>query len=127
MKDIFGKTSITKTQGNLNLLKCFLLFRALPVVTFESWKNTVESVIREEARKGVLCSVNDVSDEAVKLLSNTDSEMEKTVYSVSGLREAILGILVLYSPNYRRINICQSGREFACRLTRCSVLKSTLL
>jgi hypothetical protein len=49
-------------------------------------KNAVGRVIREDVRKRVLSSVTDVRDEAVKLLSNTDSEMEKTVYILSGLR-----------------------------------------
>jgi hypothetical protein len=85
MKDIFGKTSITKTQDKFTEVRLLVQW-TLPVVTFENWKNAVGRVIREEVRKGVLSSVTDVRDEAVKLLSNTDSEMEKTVYVVSGLR-----------------------------------------
>jgi len=75
MKDIFGKTSITKTQYKFTEVRLLVQW-TLPVVTFESWKNAVGRVIREEVRKGVLSSVNDVRDEAVKLLPNTDSEME---------------------------------------------------
>jgi hypothetical protein len=85
MKDIFGKTSITKTQDKLTEVPPLVQW-TLPVVTFESWKNVVGRVIREGVRQGVLSSVTDVRDEAVKLLSDTDSEMEKTVYIVSGLR-----------------------------------------
>ena len=81
-----------------------LVHRALLVVSFESWKDAVGRFIREEVRRGVLSSVTDfVRDEAVKLLSSNDSEMEKkTVYRASVLRQAIVSILVLNSPNYTR-------------------------
>jgi hypothetical protein len=55
-----------------------LIHSALPDVTFESWKNAVGRIIREEVRRGMLSSVTDfVTDEAVKLLKNTDSEREE--------------------------------------------------
>ena len=55
-----------------------LVHRALLVVTFERWKDDVGPFIGEEVRREVLSSITDfVRDEAVKLLSNADSEMEK--------------------------------------------------
>jgi len=84
-----------------------LVHRVLPVVTFESWKNALGLVIREELKRGVLSSTTDfVRDEAVKLLSRTESEIKKKTFcTVSGLRQAIVGVLVLISPNCRRFNI----------------------
>jgi hypothetical protein len=60
-----------------------LVHRALPIDTFESWKNSLGRVIREEVKKGELSSVTDfVRDGAVELLSRTDSEMEKKLSTV---------------------------------------------
>jgi hypothetical protein len=100
MKAIFGETSYKRFKKTTFTEVRNLVDRVLWVVAFESWKNAVAHIIREELRKWVLGSVTDiVRDEADQLLSSTECGMEKAVYNVSGLRKTFVGILVLNLPN----------------------------